>query len=66
MQKKNSPRHSSTYENRGSFFLLGLMGSGKSFWADYIGKLLSIPVFHLDDVIRLEAALRVLITTWSG
>jgi shikimate kinase len=39
-------------ENRGSVFLLGLMGSGKSFWADKIGKLLNTPSFHLDDEIE--------------
>jgi shikimate kinase len=32
--------------------LLGLMGSGKSFWADKLGKLLNILSYHLDDEIE--------------
>lgn len=34
------------------FFLLGLMGSGKSYWSDYLGQLLNIPSFHLDEAIK--------------
>lgn len=33
-------------------FLIGLMGSGKSFWADKLGASLKIPAFHLDDEIE--------------
>lgn len=36
----------------GSIFLLGLMGTGKSFWADKLGNRLQIPSFHLDDEIE--------------
>lgn len=38
--------------NHGSFFLLGLMGSGKNFWTDRLAQLLNIPSFHLDDAIE--------------
>lgn len=33
-------------------FLLGLMGSGKSFWADKLSSVTNIPSFHLDDEIE--------------
>ncbi len=33
-------------------FLIGLMGSGKSYWADKLSSLLNIPAFHLDDEIE--------------
>lgn len=33
-------------------FLIGLMGSGKSFWADKLSSILNIPAFHLDDEIE--------------
>ena len=52
MQEQNFPHNPSNPVNRGSVFLLGLMGSGKSFWADKLGKLLNIPSFHLDDEIE--------------
>ncbi len=38
--------------NHGSFFLLGLMGSGKNYWADYLSNHFNIPAFHLDDEIE--------------
>ncbi len=53
MQQKNfSQNPSFNPANHGSIFLLGLMGSGKSFWADKLGELLNIPSFHLDDEIE--------------
>jgi len=33
-------------------FLLGLMGSGKSFWAERLSEILSIPYFDLDAEIE--------------
>jgi len=33
-------------------FLIGLMGSGKSFWAEKLSALLNIPVFDLDREIE--------------
>src|SRR5258706_8334488 len=36
------------------FFLIGLMGSGKSFWAERLSNILHIPAFHLDDEIEKE------------
>lgn len=33
-------------------FLIGLMGSGKSYWANKIGKTLGIPAFDLDETIE--------------
>ncbi len=33
-------------------FLIGLMGSGKSFWADKLSQTLNIPSFHLDDEVE--------------
>ncbi len=35
-----------------NIFLIGLMGSGKSFWADKLGSILNVPAFHLDDEIE--------------
>ncbi len=35
-----------------NIFLLGLMGSGKSFWADRLAQSLNIPSFHLDNEIE--------------
>jgi shikimate kinase len=35
-----------------SVFLIGLMGSGKSYWADKLSISLNIPAFHLDDEIE--------------
>ncbi len=34
------------------FFLIGLAGSGKNFWADKLSRLLNISSFHLDDAIE--------------
>ncbi len=51
MNQKDFPQNPLNLKNRGSF-LLGLMGSGKSFWADRLGKLLNVPAFHLDDEIE--------------
>ncbi|MBV9960621.1 MAG: shikimate kinase [Parafilimonas sp.] len=33
-------------------FIIGLMGSGKSFWTDKLSSSLNIPAFHLDDEIE--------------
>lgn len=33
-------------------YLLGMPGSGKSFWADKLSRILHIPAFHLDDAIE--------------
>ena len=52
MKQNNFHRNPLNQENHGSVFLLGLMGSGKSFWADKLGKVLNIPAFHLDDEIK--------------
>jgi shikimate kinase len=52
MQQQKFAYNPSNRKNRSSVFLLGLMGSGKSFWADKLGKLLNIPSFHLDDEIE--------------
>jgi shikimate kinase len=38
--------------NHSSFFLLGLTGSGKSFWADKLSSILNITSFHLDEAIE--------------
>jgi len=35
-----------------SIFLIGLMGSGKSFWAKQLSKTLNIPAFDLDNEIE--------------
>jgi shikimate kinase len=35
-----------------NIFLLGLMGSGKSFWADKLSSITNVPSFHLDDKIE--------------
>lgn len=48
----NFHHNPSNLVNPGSIFLLGLMGSGKSFWADKLSSLTNIPSFHLDDVIE--------------
>lgn len=46
------PKNHSNLKNPGSVFLLGLMGSGKTFWADKLSIQLNIPVYHLDDEIE--------------
>ena len=51
MQQTNF-HHSLNSENPGCIFLLGLMGSGKSYWADKLSKLLNVSSFHLDDEIE--------------
>ena len=38
--------------NYTSFFLLGLMGSGKTYWADYFSKHFNIQAYHLDDEVE--------------
>ncbi len=35
-----------------NIFLIGLMGSGKSFWAHKLGKVLNVPAFDLDKEIE--------------
>lgn len=52
MQQETFPHNPLNPKNRASVFLVGLMGSGKSFWADKLGKLLNISSFHLDDEIE--------------
>ncbi|HYJ64340.1 MAG TPA: shikimate kinase [Parafilimonas sp.] len=52
MQQQKFSYNPSNPKNRSSVFLLGLMGSGKSFWADKLGRILNIPFFHLDDEIE--------------
>lgn len=54
MHQKSFHQNQNNHLNKSSFFLLGLMGSGKSFWCDHIGKLLQLPCFHLDDEIEKE------------
>ncbi len=33
-------------------FLIGLMGSGKTYWADWLSSKLNIPSFHLDEELE--------------
>ena len=51
LQKIVSSNHCNQKKNI-SFFLLGLMGAGKNFWADSLSKHFNIPVYHLDDEIE--------------
>lgn len=48
---KQHPDNQLNPKNHG-YFLLGLMGSGKTFWADKLSDQLQIPVYHLDDEIE--------------
>ncbi len=52
MEQTNFHHHRLNSENPGCIFLLGLMGSGKSFWADKLSSITKIPSFHLDDAIE--------------
>ena len=52
MQQTNFHQNSLNLKNSGCVFLLGLMGSGKSYWADKLSGLINIPSFHLDDAIE--------------
>lgn len=52
LQKDLLQSQSFNSANYGAIFLIGLMGSGKSYWADRLEKALNIPSFHLDDEIE--------------
>lgn len=54
MQQKDFYHNPSDYKIHSSFFLLGLPGSGKSFWADKLSHLLTVPAFHLDNEIEMS------------
>jgi shikimate kinase len=49
MPQKRSPHNP---ESPDSIFLIGLMGSGKTFWSKQLSKVFNIPAFDLDTEIE--------------
>lgn len=54
MSEKNKNRfdQSRPFRGTGGIFLIGFMGSGKTYWAKQLGQKLQIPYFDLDEQIE--------------